>query len=228
MVALKGKGWTLAPSAERAVEEADEIAPHRSRASDGSIGDAAHAARDSFHNPYGGFVDAVDITHDPAGGFDAHHHADHVVASQPDHLDHIISNRRIASAAKGWVWRPYTGSNPHDKHIHIANKRSTAGRNWSGRLFDHQEDWMGDPYKREEVVGPLDKINYATGLELASLGRIEQALSKLTGDQVDEQQIADLVIAGLDPDRIAAAVVKALPKDQAKQVADLLAKRLQD
>lgn len=167
MVAVKGKGWVLAASARRAVEEADRIAPNRSRKSDGSIGDAAHASRESYHNPWGGIVDAVDITHDPAGGFDAHAHADRVVASRPDHLDHLISNRRIASSARGWVWREYTGPNPHDGHIHIANKRNDAGRNFNGPIFGApQEDDM-TPEQDALLRGVNQKLDWV----LASLER---------------------------------------------------------
>ena len=54
-------------------------APNRSKASDGWIGDASHAARKSDHNPNrtpgdgipDGVVCALDITHDPANGCDA-------------------------------------------------------------------------------------------------------------------------------------------------------------
>lgn len=80
MVATRGRGWQLAPSLVAMVEEADRLAPARSRASDGSIGDGAHASRKSDHNPDQGWIDAVDITHDPAGGFDAHAHARNVAA----------------------------------------------------------------------------------------------------------------------------------------------------
>jgi hypothetical protein len=46
--------------------------PNRSKVSDGWIGDTAHAARASDHNPNsGGVVTALDLTHDPAHGFDS-------------------------------------------------------------------------------------------------------------------------------------------------------------
>lgn len=92
-----------------------------------------------------------------------------------------------------------------------------------GRL-DPQEDWMGDPYNRAEVVGPLDKINYLVDGMSQTMAYLVQ---KVGADDVDEEQIANLVIAGLRPEAIAEAVVNALPKDQAAKVADELAKRLQ-
>lgn len=127
MVAVSGPSWRLAPSLVSMVGEANRVAPQRSRVSDGSIGDAAHAARDSFHNPRDGFVDAVDLTHDPADGWDVHARARELVARGDSRLDHVISNRQVWSVVNPF-WRAYDGSNPHDKHAHFAVKRGAAGR----------------------------------------------------------------------------------------------------
>jgi hypothetical protein len=70
--------WRVARSLDQLLAEINASAPNRSRASDGSIGDAAHQTTDSDHNPHcqGWVVTARDFTHDPAGGFDAHAFAD--------------------------------------------------------------------------------------------------------------------------------------------------------
>jgi hypothetical protein len=106
--------------------------PGRSKDSDGTIGDASHQTRDSDHNPWvrdgtTGVVTAMDITHDPAHGCDSQVLAETIRTSRDARVKYIISNRRIASSEPtggkaAWEWRPYTGANPHNKHVHISVK----------------------------------------------------------------------------------------------------------
>jgi hypothetical protein len=117
--------WRLAKGLAKLRDQVNAKYPNRSRASDGTIGDKAHSRRASDHNPSGGVVHAIDITHDPAHGFDAHAMAERVRLSRDSRLNYIISNRRIASAAHGWTWRPYKG-NPHSKHVHYSIKHGAA------------------------------------------------------------------------------------------------------
>lgn len=80
-------------------------------------------------------VRALDITHDPANGMDISKLADALVASRDPRILYIICNGGIiSSVVKPWEWRKYTGSNPHDKHIHI----SVVG---DVRLFDDNDPW---------------------------------------------------------------------------------------
>lgn len=122
--------WELAPSLVRCREEANRIAPARSKASDGTIGDAAHQSRTSDHNVGArNRVHALDLTHDPAGGFDAHAHAERLRQAQDKRVKYIISRSRICgpgSSGGGWAWKPYTGTNPHDKHAHISIHSTVA------------------------------------------------------------------------------------------------------
>jgi hypothetical protein len=123
--------WRLARSLIRLRDQVDAFAPRRSRVSDGTIGDPAHAARRSGHNPdSGGVVRAWDVTHDPAGGCDAHALADRLLAEQDPRLRYVISRRQIGSGPSGIQpgrWRPYGGDNPHDRHVHIEVVLSDAG-----------------------------------------------------------------------------------------------------
>lgn len=98
--------------------------PARDKASDGWIGDAAHAATDSEHNPNSaGIVRALDITHDPRSGVHGQRLANDAIAE----LDrrgvgaYVIHAGRIRSTtlARG-IWRTYGGSNPHNTHVHIS------------------------------------------------------------------------------------------------------------
>ncbi len=98
--------------------------PNRSKVNDGWIGDSAHSARKSDHNPNArGVVQALDITNDPAHGIDAGELAQALIDSRDPRIKYVISNSRIASGERGpspWVWRKYSGSNAHEKHVHIS------------------------------------------------------------------------------------------------------------
>lgn len=114
--------WRLAQSLAVLRLEFDAAWPNRNTASDGTIGDPAHAARASRHNPNRyGVVCALDITHDPDRGVDVHALARaHVAAGPHPELAYIVSDRQIASRQYGWRWRDYAGSNPHTSHAHFA------------------------------------------------------------------------------------------------------------
>jgi peptidoglycan hydrolase-like protein with peptidoglycan-binding domain len=112
-------GWRLAYALVTARSEVNALAPDRSKASDGTIGDPAHASRCSAHNPNNaGVVCAWDVTHDP-DDFDAHAWADRLRRNPHPQLRYIISNGRIAGRATSWRWHVYTGSNKHTRHVHI-------------------------------------------------------------------------------------------------------------
>lgn len=120
---LEAKAWRLAKSLVVLRDEINQIAPNRNKGYDGTIGDAAHAARPSRHNPNkNGVVCALDITHDPAHGMDIHTTIRNYLKSGKIHPDltYVISNRQIARRSNNWVWKKYSGSNAHDKHVHFA------------------------------------------------------------------------------------------------------------
>lgn len=127
--------WRVAKALETLRSQINAAHPGRSKASDGTIGDAAHASRNSDHNPWvkdgaTGVVTALDITHDPANGVDIQRLADALVASRDDRIKYIIANGRIVSGTgqkqPAWQWRNYTGSNQHTRHIHVSVKSTKA------------------------------------------------------------------------------------------------------
>jgi beta-lactamase superfamily II metal-dependent hydrolase len=136
--------WRPAKSILKLRSQVNVRAPHRNKASDGTIGDKAHCQRNSDHNPWVrdgsiGVVTAIDITNDPAGGCDANTIAEAIRASRDPRVKYIIWNRRIAnSSAMGnsqpWQWRPYHGTNPHTKHVHISVKPDKSS-------YDSTVDW---------------------------------------------------------------------------------------
>ena len=133
--------WRVAKSLIRLREQINEMAPNRSKASDGTIGDAAHASRSSDHNPWVkdgniGVVTAMDITNDVAHGCDAQALVDTLVNSRDPRIKYIIWNRKIVnSRVHPWVWRNYTGVNPHTKHFHLSVLPDKV-------LYDSTESWQ--------------------------------------------------------------------------------------
>lgn len=120
--------WTLAPALSALLREVNARWPHRSKASDGTIGDTAHAARQSEHNPDSrGVVRAVDIT---VAGIDKAALLKAVIGDSRVH--YVISDRKIYSRSNRWTPAAYYGANPHDKHVHISlRNRTSESADWA-------------------------------------------------------------------------------------------------
>lgn len=130
--------WRLARSLEVLREQINAAFPGRSKVSDGTLGDRAHAARKSDHNPNrAGVVQALDITHDPRKGLDAGAVANALRLSQDPRIKYLISNGRIAGGAN-FNWRPYSGSNPHRQHFHVSVKDQKGH-------YDNPNNWQIEP-----------------------------------------------------------------------------------
>lgn len=107
--------------------------PNRDRTTDGTIGDAAHQATKSDHNPDpDGSVDAWDMDDD---GVDV----EVCIKAFQDHESsgYWIHNRTIAHRATGWRRVGYTGSNPHTSHVHWNTRPSHEGSWATWVLLDH-------------------------------------------------------------------------------------------
>lgn len=123
--------WRLAKSLETLRTQLNHAYPNRSKVSDGTIGDAAHSATVSQHNPNkAGVVTAMDITHDPAHGVDGQALADQLI--QDPRAWYVIFNNRIRFG--GGNWQRYNGSNPHTKHVHLSVAQDPA-------LYDNANKW---------------------------------------------------------------------------------------
>lgn len=129
--------WRVANSLLILRNQVNAKFPGRNKDWDGTIGDANHASRNSDHNPWvdGGVVTAMDITHDPKNGVDSYEMAEQLRQGRDPRIKYIISNRKIASSTTSpWKWRKYTGSNPHDHHVHISV-------NSQKRYYDDEAPW---------------------------------------------------------------------------------------
>src|SRR5688572_3459365 len=103
--------------------------PDRDKRSDGWIGDTAHAARKSDHNPdANGVVHAIDLDED---GWPCATFVDQLVASRDPRLKYVIYERRIWFPSSGW--KPYYGINPHTIHVHISVNSGSGdkGHSWN-------------------------------------------------------------------------------------------------
>lgn len=139
----------------------------RARTSDGSIGNAKHAASSSQHNPdRDGSVDAWDmdvnllgLSHHPTGSKTELVHIEDLKREfqnlpQAQLWIHKgqIANRDIGN----WRRRKYTGSNPHDKHVH-----------WQSRSSREDVAFKGDVLSEQDEV--VDAVNQPRRLESKSV-----------------------------------------------------------
>lgn len=137
--------WILTLGLQNLRRQIDLWAPDRDHTSDGTIGDAAHEAEVSGHNPDDTSgsraewnrdpdntpeVRAIDIDVDFRNGASAQQLVDHVVGLKPSSvLRYVIYNRRIYEATNGWKSRAYTGESAHTEHIHFSGAYSQSSDN---------------------------------------------------------------------------------------------------
>lgn len=165
-------GCTPAPACVAARKQASALAPGRSQASDGICGDEAHQARKSDHNA----GEAVDLTHDPGNGFDAHSHARAIAARRDPRVKYIISERRIWNPDISSAWRPYDGSNPHEKHFHMSIHR--WARDDTSAWFDQEEDDLTGTQSQK-----LDDLHAAM-----TAAKTDRAKDSLRLDAIEKRQ----------------------------------------
>ena len=170
--------WTLAGSLVQLRKEIDAAFPNRSKVSDGTIGDAAHSARESDHNPDEfRVVRAMDITRDVQDQIDiANNVAEFLRAKRDPRTKYVIFNKRIfSSTVEPWTWRPYSGLNDHTHHVHISVMPHPIG--------DDGRPWGYDP--KEEVVTEADKKEIIAGAASAAADAVLKALTITTDWSAD-------------------------------------------
>jgi hypothetical protein len=135
--------WILIPCLVRLRAEFDKVAPARDRASDGTIGDAAHRNRVSDHNPdetgavpirdadRTNEVHAIDVDEDlRTAGLSMEGVVQFLLArcrsGAETRLRYIIFNRRIWEASNDWKQETYSGNNPHTEHAHFSGSYVSA------------------------------------------------------------------------------------------------------
>lgn len=225
--------WRVARSLDVLLGQLNAIAPKRSRASDGSIGDAAHAAQgsDSDHNPWvraengDQIVTARDFTHDPANGLDCQVLADALIRSRDPRIKYIIWRGQICDSRpqfSPWKWTPSSG---HFQHLHlsvVSNWQADLSTPW--KLWENQEDGLSAEDAQNavngvlfntKIVGPkgqtpynLNDMAYWNNVMLNDLAKTVPAMQ---AQIVGLSKAVELLAANAtDPDAIAEAVRDAI------------------
>jgi hypothetical protein len=143
-------GWPTNPRPARSLvqlrDQVRGLRPGLPAAGFGMIGDPAHQARESDHNPrlypghrVGGstlqLVRALDIplkvgdgNRRLAGHLRRVAKGNRLLGRKPHpafgRYGYIISDRRIASSSTGWRWVRYRGADPHTGHVHVSVARA--------------------------------------------------------------------------------------------------------
>ena len=139
------------PAAIAVLRQATAIKPLRKKASDGLLPSKAHISQspNSDHNT--GF--AVDLTHDKLGGIDCFQIFEELKVDK--RVKYLIFQGKIWSAERASEGdREYTGSNKHNKHLHISIKEG-CGDDTSPWF-----PWLGKPKavnKVKAAIKPLPK-----------------------------------------------------------------------
>lgn len=194
--------WYKPPAIVSLFAEFDELAPARSRGSDGTIGDQAHEDRVSDHNIDDG-PDQGATPYEDADGVPEIHAADvtatlnragwtmsratEIIVTRhregdDDRLQNVIYNARIASRSWGWTWRAYSGSNAHTKHAHFSLRYTDAAerdtRPWG--LLE------ADDVTKEEMKAALREVmpDVLTSWAKTEDGRMALAKAVVTTDNV--------------------------------------------
>jgi hypothetical protein len=220
-------GWVLIPSLVALRETFNRAAPRRDKASDGSIGDAAHAGSSSDHNPDEtgtvpirdadsvNEVHAIDVDEnlratDTRGSFTMLRAVRQLVADHrsgaENRLRYIIYERTIWSDSWNWSARNYTGANPHDHHAHFSGSYDTARerntRPWNIGFVEV------DDVSKAEVKDALDDP-----VPWVSSGVRNLARSKGWGDSISTRALLEYVFA---------AVALTAPESDARLLAAVL------
>ena len=156
---------------------------------------------------------------------------------EDNRLQNVIYDGRIWSRAWGWTAREYTGSNPHDQHAHFSSRYTTAQerdtRPWG--LLEAEDDDMAtitqtdfnarmdawwnarlspavrdNPQRSALRVAPWQQEVGNSGKTTHNVlfGDMQNMLREIS--EQSPQEVADLVLAGMDYQAIANEVVAAL------------------
>lgn len=191
--------WRLAKSLETLRAQINALSPNRSKVSDGTKGDDAHAARKSDHNPNSkGVVQALDLTDDKPHGVDNVTLANAILGSRDPRLKYVIADGMKASGAGGpspWVWRKYTGSNSHHHHLHISVVDTPA-------LYDAASEWILPGFtvhKADEFrpVTPETNPVLSKGAKGEAVERLQAALNRHGAALIVDADFGDRTLAAV-------------------------------
>jgi hypothetical protein len=137
------------PAAIAVLRQATAISPSRKKASDGLLPSKAHINQspNSDHNT--GF--AVDLTHDPKHGIDCFDIFEKL--KEDERVKYLIFQGKIWSKERAKQGnRVYTGSNPHNKHLHISINDG-MGKDTSPWFW-----WLNQPKIISQVIAKVTPV----------------------------------------------------------------------
>ena len=137
------------PAAIAVLRQATALKPLRKKISDGLLPSAAHQNQnpDSDHNT--GY--AVDLTHDPKSGIDCTIIFQKL--KEDERVKYLIFQGKIWSRERSSEGdREYTGSNKHNKHLHISINED-KGKDTSPWFW-----WMNAPKSINQIVASLTTL----------------------------------------------------------------------
>lgn len=180
------------------------------------IGDAAHQAQASDHNPNAeGVVCAIDIMQ---GHTDLRTLAEKIRASGHPDLAYLIYDRRIANRKTGFRWTAYGGSNPHTDHIHVSVGVGTDGRR--KQPYDDTVPWGVAPAQEDDMPLLINALDTKAVYEFAGIdpptgkGRLVGIASMATVDVLTAGGAKMTTIGTADPKYW--VVVKTVPGVECK------------
>ena len=190
--------YYLAPALAALRDEVNKRYPKRDHASDGWVGDTSHQARPSDHNPdwsAGGVVRAIDIDIAPDGdpNTDLAQLLVQSLIGDPRvwYVIHQFPGKEPTIWSRTYNWQPrrYTGTNPHNKHVHVSIQGANGISVLAAKRIEQDTSVWLDPVKRR--VRPLaislsevrDQFGRALGLRhgavtvSAHVRRVQRALN---------------------------------------------------
>jgi hypothetical protein len=187
--------WRLAPALIQLRDELNGRWPNRDKSSDGAIGDAAHAASASDHNPNSeGVVCAYDIDTDLDGTNDSNDpEMEALVEWLRTHphpnLKYVIFQGRMFSsyATSGYApfaWRPYHGD-AHVSHPHVSVGKGKDGRSAPG-TYNDTSPWLagfgGTDQEDDPFMGLTDEELGQLATMPIHVAAVEQTVARLETD----------------------------------------------
>jgi len=232
--------YWLAPALETLRDEINSLAPNRDRRSDGWIGDKRHAGSKSDHNPsnwpgsWTGVVRAFDFDNDLGNGRDGSTLWDALVPMLGRHAalgsgayliyrSRIISTDRLDEGA-----RRYSGTNPHDGHIHVSVGTSAAAYNSTAPWGVMEDDMPLDAVRDYEAFKVMLWRAFKWDLRPGDAPGPDWTKGPTVWEYLTTIVNEVRGISATDPKEIAQQVVALLPEDGAEAVLDALAEIIKE